>query len=376
MNGAKGGRWILVSAIIVTGVGGALAEVRSWSDATGKFKVEAEFQSLKDGKIHLRTTQGKDIAVPLERLSDKDRAVAEKLSVGEKPAQEAAPKKPAAVDPKVETQLKELTDQFYKDLRTKERTAARDLLTETAKKMMESGKSPLASLPSPDAAANGIKIGKVNVDGKLAEVIVFVRVGGMPVKTILHFRGEAEVWQVFAVSAKLGEDEKTLNFEKPAGSSEKQADPLLALIGKPMAIEGYTVEGKKLRMDQFEGKVVLIDFWATWCGPCRAEMPNILANWQEYHDRGFEVIAISVDENLNDLRKFVTEENPPWTVVADYHPNNHTKMEKKYKISGIPAFVLIGKDGNVAAVHCRGPRLGKELSKLLGDTKTASVATP
>jgi thiol-disulfide isomerase/thioredoxin len=128
-------------------------------------------------------------------------------------------------------------------------------------------------------------------------------------------------------------------------------------------------------MSQYKGKVVLVDFWATWCGPCRAEIPNILKNWETHHDAGFEVIAISVDDDLNELESFVAEEKPPWTVVADNHPNNRKSMAARFGIRGIPAFILVGRDGKVATVHCRGERLGQSLAKLInrGGDRTSSL---
>jgi hypothetical protein len=98
-------------------------------------------------------------------------------------------------------------------------------------------------------------------------------------------------------------------------------------------------------------------------------MPNILQNWEKYHDDGFEVIAISVDKDMKALTDFVLQETPPWTVVADNHPDNGHRMGAKYGIRGIPAFILVGRDGKVATVNCRGPRLGQQLDKLMGRTE-------
>ncbi len=97
-------------------------------------------------------------------------------------------------------------------------------------------------------------------------------------------------------------------------------------------------------------------------------MPNILQNWNKYHDNGFEVIAISVDRDMKALTDYVLKEMPPWTVVADRHPSNMNRMGAKYGIRGIPAFILVGRDGKVATVNCRGPRLGQQLAQLMGDT--------
>ena len=126
-----------------------------------------------------------------------------------------------------------------------------------------------------------------------------------------------------------------------------------------------TIDGSPLDMANYQGKVVLVDFWATWCGPCRAEMPNILQNFKKYHDDGFEVIAISVDRDMKALQAFVAQEQPPWTIVADNHPGNKEKMGAKYGILGIPAFILLDRDGQVAAVNCRGKRLGREVARLI-----------
>ena len=92
-----------------------------------------------------------------------------------------------------------------------------------------------------------------------------------------------------------------------------------------------------------------------------------MRNWKKYHDDGFEVIAISVDRDMKALANFVAEAQPPWTVVADHHPGNKKKMGAKYGIRRIPAFILLGKDGKVASVNCRGPRLERELVRLVGD---------
>jgi thiol-disulfide isomerase/thioredoxin len=352
MGGTKTGRAGAAVLVLVVGAA-AFGEVRTWTDASGKFSVDAELVGVDGGQVTLRSSDGKTLAVPLSRLSAADRRhLAAQGNTGE-----------PAVPGTAAEQIAGIAERFFGDLRTTQRDVARQSLTKKAQDLMSSGKSPLVGLPKPEEGERTIRTGRVNVDGDVAEVPVFVRAGGHTHKTKLHLRREAESWVVFALSAEYPDGEKSINFEI-AGAAEN-TDPLRALVGNAIQLEGFTLEGQPLSLADYKGKVVLIDFWATWCGPCRAEIPNIRETYAKYNADGFDVIAVSVDQDLKALQSFVAQETPPWAVVADNHPRNSKSMAAKYGIRGIPAFILIGPDGKVATVHCRGPRLGEAVGRLL-----------
>jgi thiol-disulfide isomerase/thioredoxin len=142
----------------------------------------------------------------------------------------------------------------------------------------------------------------------------------------------------------------------------------LGLVGKPMGLEGTTLAGKPFDWAKCRGKVVLVNFFATWCLPAREEIPNIVKLYETYRDRGFDVVAVSLDEDREAVEKFLEEHKQPWTTILD-HPEGigaEKAMSTRYGVFSIPETVLVAKDGNVASLGLRGPALGKELEKLLG----------
>jgi thiol-disulfide isomerase/thioredoxin len=129
------------------------------------------------------------------------------------------------------------------------------------------------------------------------------------------------------------------------------------------------VSGAPLDLASYRGKVVLVDFWATWCPPCRQELPNVVAAYQKFHDKGFEIVGISLDENRAALVSFTKEHQMPWSQYFDGRKWEN-KLAMTYGINSIPATFLLDGEGNIIATDLRGEDLSAELAKRL-DGKTA-----
>ena len=138
----------------------------------------------------------------------------------------------------------------------------------------------------------------------------------------------------------------------------------LAMVGRPAPPLDLTdIHGRPIRLVDLKGKYVLVDFWATWCEPCLAELPNQRASYERFHDRGFEIIGISLDDRPEDLSAFVEARKIPWPQAHD--PSNAGTAVASYRVGNIPSSFLIGPDGKVLRLELRGPALGETLEKLL-----------
>lgn len=146
----------------------------------------------------------------------------------------------------------------------------------------------------------------------------------------------------------------------------------LKLPGNFMEIAGTTLDGQAFDWDAYRGKVVLVDFWATWCGPCIRELPNVIENYRKFHAKGFDVVGISLDDDTEKVEEFITKREIPWVTLIDKDPKKrgwNSPLANQYGISGIPAAILVDREGKVVSLAAHGEELTELLEKLLGDAK-------
>jgi serine/threonine protein kinase/Flp pilus assembly protein TadD/thiol-disulfide isomerase/thioredoxin len=140
-------------------------------------------------------------------------------------------------------------------------------------------------------------------------------------------------------------------------------------IGQQMDLAGPTVAGGKFDLKQLRGKVVLIDFWASWCGPCVAEMPNVKRVYDRYHKDGFEVVGVSLDHTKEALDKFIKANKVPWPQL--FFEDKETQgwnnpLVRKHGVRAIPFTILVDEKGNVDRLGLWGEALEKAVAHLLG----------
>ncbi len=123
-------------------------------------------------------------------------------------------------------------------------------------------------------------------------------------------------------------------------------------------------EGKEIALSSLRGKIVLIDFWASWCGPCRKEMPNVVKAYAKYKNKGFEILGVSLDQDRTRWVEAIAKDGMTWPQVSDLR-YWESAAAKQYNVQSIPYTVLLDKDGKILDKNLRGETLDKKLAELL-----------
>ena len=146
------------------------------------------------------------------------------------------------------------------------------------------------------------------------------------------------------------------------------------LVGSAAQIHGTTIDGRDFDLSELRGKIVLIEFWTTWCGPCLAEFPNLRKLYDTYHDKGFEVVSISLDERRPALEAFLEKEPLPWIVLHDQGWEEN-KNAQHYGITTVPTILLADRAGKILSTNAHGEELQKQLADLFESNEIQTKQT-
>jgi thiol-disulfide isomerase/thioredoxin len=139
--------------------------------------------------------------------------------------------------------------------------------------------------------------------------------------------------------------------------------------GDPVEFTGPTLEGKPFELADYRGKVVFVDFWATWCGPCLMELPHVKETYDRYHADGFEVVGVSLDDDREVLARFVQERGLPWPQIFFDDPAERSwksPLARRFGVRAIPFTILVDREGKLLATGLRGGEVGRAVAESLG----------
>jgi len=181
------------------------------------------------------------------------------------------------------------------------------------------------------------------------------------------------IWGTLAYDLSVEElEDLSTNFNPDISHSiyVKQIDNYIETLKKVAIGQTFTdialpdTSGEIQKLSDLKGKLILVDFWASWCGPCRRENPNVVALYNEYKDKNFEIFGVSFDESKEKWEKAIADDNLTWYHVSDLKGWNST-AGKLYGVRAIPHTVLISEEGEIIAKNLRGEELRQKVEELI-----------
>lgn len=184
-----------------------------------------------------------------------------------------------------------------------------------------------------------------------------------PLLELYSMAGQREQGRVFVNRAR-----RDLAGRDATGRISLMLDRLKGLLDTPqlgdvLDIKFTSTDNRTVDLAALKGKVVLVDFWASWCGPCVREMPHVVSAYEKFHAKGFEIIGISLDESQEAMQSFVRAKGMKWPQYFDGKGWDN-ELARRYGVLRIPTNYLVGRDGRIIAMDLKGEQLMAKLTEL------------
>jgi len=187
---------------------------------------------------------------------------------------------------------------------------------------------------------------------------------GILASNILPAEEVTEIYESFTPNIKATEVAKGILTKLDAQKAKAERGKSTEIGAKAPEFSGPSPTGEQLALNDVLGKVTLIDFWAAWCRPCRAENPNIVNVYKKYHDKGLNVLGVSLDRKPEDWKKAIKDDGLTWNHISHVKYFNDP-IAKLYNVEAIPAAFLLDENGVIIAKSLRGPALEQKIAELL-----------
>jgi thiol-disulfide isomerase/thioredoxin len=138
----------------------------------------------------------------------------------------------------------------------------------------------------------------------------------------------------------------------------------LELLGNKLPLNAKDIDGRTIKTEDYSGKFLLVEFFASWCQPCVAEIPRLKKHYGKYRDKGLEIVSINLDQDRAALDKYMADHTLTWPIIFDGSLANDEKLQMRFGISSLPSILLLNKEGVVVSLEARGAELDRLMERI------------